>query len=116
MLGNYLHTNESSITSSRILLQRGLRINPKAPQLWIEYFKLELLWVEKLRERRKILFKEDSNKTKLTENDPDVEMEPTEISEEEKSKVDVEVLEVENGIDLFQADRLLLASKQEGTR
>lgn len=43
---------------SLVLLQRGIRVNPESQQLWLEYFKLELLWVEKIKERRKVLFGE----------------------------------------------------------
>ncbi|KAH6596718.1 hypothetical protein BASA61_003412 [Batrachochytrium salamandrivorans] len=49
----------SDVESARVLLQRALRINPIDKTLWTEYFKLELLWVQKIKERRRILFKED---------------------------------------------------------
>lgn len=45
-----------NIKGSRILFQRGLRINSADMKMWLEYFKLELLWVIKLLERHKILF------------------------------------------------------------
>ncbi|TPX68225.1 hypothetical protein SpCBS45565_g03279 [Spizellomyces sp. 'palustris'] len=48
----------ANMTSARVLLQRGLRINPESQKLWLEYFKLELLWIEKIKERRKVLFKD----------------------------------------------------------
>ncbi|KAJ2857175.1 U3 snoRNP protein [Coemansia erecta] len=40
---------------ARVLLQRALRVNPKGQKLWIEYFRLEVLLVEKIRARRRIL-------------------------------------------------------------
>jgi len=55
----YQFEDNGNMTSARVLLQRGLRINPDNQQLWIEYFKLEMLWIEKIKERRKILFKKE---------------------------------------------------------
>ncbi|KAJ3218507.1 U3 snoRNP protein [Dinochytrium kinnereticum] len=49
------------MTSARVLLQRGLRINSDSRNLWHEYFKLELLYIEKLKERRRILFGDKPN-------------------------------------------------------
>ena len=46
----------SSIQNARVLMQRGLRINGKKSQeLWLQYFALELHYVQKLRGRREIL-------------------------------------------------------------
>ncbi len=45
----------SSIRNARVLMQRGLRINGKSAELWLQYFALELHYVQKLRGRREIL-------------------------------------------------------------
>lgn len=46
----------SSIRNARVLMQRGLRINGKtSEELWIQYFALELHYVQKLRGRKEIL-------------------------------------------------------------
>jgi U3 small nucleolar RNA-associated protein 6 len=45
----------SSIRNARILLQRGLRINKCSIELWIQYFTLELHYVQKLHGRKEIL-------------------------------------------------------------
>lgn len=45
------------MTGARVLMQRGLRVNPECKKLWIEYFKLELLWVAVIKERRRVLLK-----------------------------------------------------------
>ncbi len=46
----------SSIQNARVLMQRGLRINGSTSQeLWIQYFALELHYVQKLRGRKEIL-------------------------------------------------------------
>lgn len=42
-------------SSARSLMQRGLRINPGARNLWLQYFRLEFSYVEKLMGRREIL-------------------------------------------------------------
>jgi U3 small nucleolar RNA-associated protein 6 len=44
-----------AIQSARVLMQRGLRINSKSQDLWIQYFCLELHYLQKLRGRREIL-------------------------------------------------------------
>ncbi|KAJ3037010.1 U3 snoRNP protein [Rhizophlyctis rosea] len=51
-----------NMNSARVLLQRGLRLNPKSEKMWLEYFKLELLFIEKIKERRRILFGDDASK------------------------------------------------------
>jgi U3 small nucleolar RNA-associated protein 6 len=44
-----------SIQGARVFMQRGLRINARAQDLWIQYFCLELHYLQKLRGRREIL-------------------------------------------------------------
>ncbi|KAJ3331443.1 U3 snoRNP protein [Blyttiomyces sp. JEL0837] len=46
----------NNMTSARVLMQRAIRLNKDSRLLWHEYFKLELLWIEKIKERRRILF------------------------------------------------------------
>ncbi|KAJ2332398.1 U3 snoRNP protein [Coemansia sp. RSA 2681] len=41
--------------AARLLLQRALRVNPTDRALWLEYFRLELLLVEKIKARRRVL-------------------------------------------------------------
>lgn len=69
MAAEYEFTVLNNIMSARILLQRGIRVNPYDQELWIEYFKLELLWVEKLDKRNKLLFKKEEIKTKKRKAD-----------------------------------------------
>ncbi|KAH3873448.1 hypothetical protein DPMN_036683 [Dreissena polymorpha] len=48
--------------NARKLLQRGLRFNPEARKLWLEYYRMELLYAEKTRKRRELLeLGEDEN-------------------------------------------------------
>eukprot|EP00124_Ichthyophonus_hoferi_P002817 Ihof_evm6s211 gene=Ihof_evmTU6s211 len=45
----------ANIKAARVLLQRGLRLNKDSQLLWREYFRLELLYWEKMTLRRKVL-------------------------------------------------------------
>ena len=78
----------------QVLLQRGIRINPESQQLWIEYFKLEMLWIEKIKERRRILFKEQ-----LKEKDQDVLLVHAD-KEDNENEVDLPVLEIEKDVNV----------------
>jgi len=47
--------SHNSPSSARTLLQRGLRINKDSVDLWKEYVKMEMGWVESLRRRWGVL-------------------------------------------------------------
>ncbi|CAB4011640.1 U3 small nucleolar RNA-associated 6 homolog [Paramuricea clavata] len=51
----YEFEDRNNIKTARTLLQRALRLNPKCSNLWLEYFRLELLYVDKVKKRRKLL-------------------------------------------------------------
>eukprot|EP01134_Creolimax_fragrantissima_P005776 CFRG5776T1 len=51
----YEFEERANIRSARILMQRGLRLNPKSKTLWLEYFRLENMYHEKVCMRRKLL-------------------------------------------------------------
>ena len=44
-----------NVAAARALMQRGLRMCRGDAQLWVEYFRLELLYAHTLRARRKVL-------------------------------------------------------------
>ncbi len=44
-----------NVAAARALMQRGLRMCKADTQLWVEYFRLELLYAHTLRARRKVL-------------------------------------------------------------
>lgn len=46
---------QRNVAAARSLLQRGLRLNGKSAVMWREYFKMEVLFVTRLVERRKVL-------------------------------------------------------------
>ncbi|KAJ2888091.1 U3 snoRNP protein, partial [Coemansia aciculifera] len=57
--------------AARLLLQRALRVNPKDRALWLEYFRLELLLVEKVKARRRVLGIDGSEESKEEEEEGD---------------------------------------------
>ncbi|EGZ24536.1 hypothetical protein PHYSODRAFT_311464 [Phytophthora sojae] len=44
-----------NVDSARVLMQRAIRLNKHNQKLWLEYFRLELLYVQKLTMRRQVL-------------------------------------------------------------
>jgi tetratricopeptide (TPR) repeat protein len=58
-----------NIQSARILMQRGLRVNPKAQELWIQYFTLELHFLQKLKGRQQILQIPNINQKQIVLNE-----------------------------------------------
>ncbi|CEP11760.1 hypothetical protein [Parasitella parasitica] len=55
MAATWENEHNANMAAARILLQRALRLMPESQQLWHEYFRLELLYVEKIKLRRRIL-------------------------------------------------------------
>uniref|UniRef100_A0AAV1VBX2 U3 small nucleolar RNA-associated protein 6 n=1 Tax=Peronospora matthiolae TaxID=2874970 RepID=A0AAV1VBX2_9STRA len=49
-----------NVDSARVLMQRAIRLNKHHQKLWLEYFRLELLYVQKLAMRRHVLQLEDA--------------------------------------------------------
>jgi U3 small nucleolar RNA-associated protein 6 len=55
LAAQYEYDNNFNITGARNLLLRSLRLNPEKRELWLEYAKLECLYISKIVERRRIL-------------------------------------------------------------
>ncbi|KAI9485221.1 MAG: hypothetical protein EXX96DRAFT_544311 [Benjaminiella poitrasii] len=55
MAASYEYEQNSNMSAARILLQRALRLMPENKHLWYEYFRLELLYIEKIKLRRHVL-------------------------------------------------------------
>ncbi|GAB5585659.1 U3 snoRNP protein [Umbelopsis nana] len=55
MAASWEFEENANIVAARVLMQRGLRLNPSQAQLWHEYFRLEQVYIEKIKARRKIL-------------------------------------------------------------
>ncbi|KAJ1981622.1 U3 snoRNP protein [Dimargaris verticillata] len=65
---SWQYSVRTDVFSARSLFQRGLRLNPDSKHLWLEYFRMELHYVEKLRQRR-VLAKSIADSTGLTADD-----------------------------------------------
>ncbi|KAJ1966722.1 U3 snoRNP protein [Dimargaris xerosporica] len=65
---SWQYSVRTDVFTARSLFQRGLRLNPDSKHLWLEYFRMELHYVEKLRQRR-ILAKSIAGSTGLTADD-----------------------------------------------
>ncbi|CAO3619014.1 unnamed protein product [Cunninghamella echinulata] len=65
LAANWEFEENSNIAAARTLLQRALRLNPDDQLLWHEYFKLELLYVEKIKTRRRVLGIDDEYNAKI---------------------------------------------------
>jgi U3 small nucleolar RNA-associated protein 6 len=96
MAAQYEYTKNANIPGSRNLLLRSLRLNPEARELWLEYAKLECLFLLKIMERRRILGldeqKEPVKETELEFHEQD-EIQLPLMAEEETEKQGGDVLE-----------------------
>ncbi|DAZ94202.1 TPA: hypothetical protein N0F65_000429 [Lagenidium giganteum] len=52
---SYEFSTNLNVDSARILMQRAIRINKNCQRLWHEYFRLEMLYIQKLAVRREVL-------------------------------------------------------------
>lgn len=73
-----------SPSAARTLLQRGIRINPESVDMWREYVRMELGFIESLRRRWDVLGLDDKGKGREQEA-------------EEKEKEDTEALLAADG-------------------
>ncbi|KAF1966767.1 hepatocellular carcinoma-associated antigen 66 [Bimuria novae-zelandiae CBS 107.79] len=67
---NYFMDSQADITDARSYMQRGLRFCKNSEQLWIEYAKLETIYIGKIAGRRKILGL-DVDRTRKEQNQDD---------------------------------------------
>lgn len=72
---NYFMESQADITDARSYMQRGLRFCKTSEQLWIEYAKLETIYIGKIAGRRKILgLDADRTKKEQSQDDEDEDM------------------------------------------
>jgi U3 small nucleolar RNA-associated protein 6 len=71
---NYFMDTQADITNARSYMQRGLRFCKNSEYLWLEYAKLETIYVGKIAGRRKILGLDVDPKKAQTQDDDDVDM------------------------------------------
>ena len=55
MAATWENEENANMAAARVLLQRALRLMPENQLLWHEYFRLELLYIEKIKLRRRVL-------------------------------------------------------------
>ncbi|KAG6547104.1 hypothetical protein Mapa_011355 [Marchantia paleacea] len=85
-----------NVTAARVLMQRGLRMCPRSEKLWIEYFRMELTYLLKLKARKLVLGLDTENSlkpklTKKSQNESDMTLRDVgEVSEDEEFKSEVE--------------------------
>jgi U3 small nucleolar RNA-associated protein 6 len=70
---NYFMESQADITDARSYMQRGLRFCKNSELLWLEYAKLEMIYVGKIAGRRRILGL-DEDRTKKADADADEDM------------------------------------------
>lgn len=70
---NYYMESQADITDARSYMQRGLRFCKNSELLWVEYAKLETIYVGKIAGRRRILGL-DEDRTKKADADADEDM------------------------------------------
>lgn len=89
-------------SSARILMQRAIRINETSQMLWMEYFRMEFLYIQKLRGRQEIL--------KLGADSAG----NGEVNGEERGeRMDVPELEEEKGMEPIEAEKVLETKVEE---
>jgi U3 small nucleolar RNA-associated protein 6 len=71
---NYFMDTQADITNARSYMQRGLRFCKNSEYLWLEYAKLETIYVGKIAGRRKILGLDVDHAKAQTAGDEDVDM------------------------------------------
>lgn len=70
LAANYFMDSQADITNARSYMQRGLRFCKKSEVLWLEYAKLETIYVGKIAGRRKVLGL-DIDRTQTQQNGDD---------------------------------------------
>ncbi|KAI8371436.1 U3 small nucleolar RNA-associated protein 6-domain-containing protein [Radiomyces spectabilis] len=80
MAASWEYEGNANMAAARMLMQRALRVNPTDESLYHEYFRLELLYVEKIKARRRVLGISDQGvkKTDNEEEDNDTTMDEDE--------------------------------------
>ncbi|KAI9270412.1 hypothetical protein BDA99DRAFT_319483 [Phascolomyces articulosus] len=68
-------------SAARVLMQRALRLNADNKNLWHEYFRLELLYVEKIKLRRRVLGVDDKSLEQQRKEEEERAMDVDEMDE-----------------------------------
>ncbi|KAG3106499.1 hypothetical protein PI124_g13597 [Phytophthora idaei] len=96
-----------NVDSARVLMQRAIRLNKHNQKLWLEYFRLELLYVQKLAMRRQVLrldeevekpVDDDGSTVLIDELPEEKDAEEEEVSEEMAAKMNARKLVLQGAI------------------
>ena len=68
MAAQYEFNKNANMTGARNLLLRSLRLNPETRELWLEYARLECLFLFKIMERRRVLGLDKEETTSMEED------------------------------------------------
>ncbi|KAF2747577.1 hypothetical protein M011DRAFT_477203 [Sporormia fimetaria CBS 119925] len=71
---HYFMESQADITNARSYMQRGLRFNKSSENLWLEYAKLETIYIAKIAGRRKVLGLDVDRTKQADDQDEDAEM------------------------------------------
>lgn len=97
MAASWEHEHNSNIAAARTLMQRAIRLMPENQLLWHEYFRLELIYIEKIKLRRRILgIAEQSDEQK--------DIEAMEVDAKEEDSIQLPALTGED-VDSWKEDR-----------
>ncbi|KAI9277660.1 U3 small nucleolar RNA-associated protein 6-domain-containing protein [Sporodiniella umbellata] len=69
MAASWEHEHNHNIAAARSLMQRAIRLMPENKLLWHEYFRLELIYVEKILLRRQVLGIQQAQPMETSEED-----------------------------------------------
>ncbi|CAO3700119.1 unnamed protein product [Rhizopus microsporus] len=97
MAASWEHEHNANIAAARTLMQRAIRLMPENQLLWHEYFRLELIYIEKIKLRRRILgIAEQSDEKK--------DIEAMEVDAKEEDRIQLPALTGED-VDSWKEDR-----------
>jgi U3 small nucleolar RNA-associated protein 6 len=74
LAANYFMDSQADITNARSYMQRGLRFCKNSEEIWLDYAKLETIYVGKIAGRRKILGLDIDRTKKQQADDEDTDM------------------------------------------
>ncbi|CAI5744794.1 unnamed protein product [Peronospora destructor] len=95
-----------NVDSARVLMQRAVRLNKHNQKLWLEYFRLELLYVQKLAMRRQVLrldeevekVVDDGSTVLIVELPEEKKVEEDEVSDEVAAKMNARKIVLQGAI------------------
>ncbi|TPX36777.1 hypothetical protein SeMB42_g07052 [Synchytrium endobioticum] len=83
MASRWEFEENSNMLNARALFQRALRLMSESKKLWLEYFKLELLYLHKLLLRRKVLLGMDAGHEEAKEGGDKSDDEEKEVADQD---------------------------------